>query len=226
MQYDCLIIDDEKLLADSTAEYFNLFGVKTAVAYSASDCRSFFRENAARLLLLDINLGDGSGFDLCRSLRESTDIPILFISARTSDDDQIIALSIGGDDYIQKPYSLSVLLAKVKAVLKRCGKRADANYADGRLTVDFDARQALVNGMPVRLTALEFKLLAYLIRNEGRMIPKQELFEKVWEDSFTGDGTLNVHIRKIREAIEREPGSPEYILTVWGEGYRFQGGRT
>lgn len=219
MTYDCLIIDDEKLLADSTAEYFNLFGVKTAVAYSASDCRSFFRENAARLLLLDINLGDGSGFDLCRSLRESTDIPILFISARTSDDDQIIALSIGGDDCIQKPYSLSVLLAKVKAVLKRCGKREDANYADGRLIVDFDARQVLVNGMPVRLTALEFKLLAYLIRNEGRMIPKQELFEKVWEDSFTGDGTLNVHIRKIREAIEREPGSPEYVLTVWGEGY-------
>ncbi len=226
MTYDCLIIDDEKLLADSTAEYFNLFGVKTAVAYSASECRSFFRENAARLLLLDINLGDGSGFDLCRSLRESTDIPILFISARTSDDDQIIALSIGGDDCIQKPYSLSVLLAKVKAVLKRCGKREDANYADGRLIVDFDARQVLVNGMPVRLTALEFKLLAYLIRNEGRMIPKQELFEKVWEDSFIGDGTLNVHIRKIREAIEREPGSPEYILTVWGEGYRFQGGRT
>lgn len=226
MTYDCLIIDDEKLLADSTAEYFNLFGVKTAVAYSASDCRSFFRENAARLLLLDINLGDGSGFELCRELRETMDIPILFISARTSDDDQIIALSIGGDDYIQKPYSLSVLLAKVKAVLKRCGKREDANYADGRLTVDFDARQVLVNGMPVRLTALEFKLLAYLIRNEGRMIPKQELFEKVWEDSFTGDGTLNVHIRKIREAIEREPGSPEYILTVWGEGYRFQGGRT
>ena len=89
--------------------------------------------------------------------------------------------------------------------------------------MDFDARQVLVNGMPVKLTALEFKLLAYLIRNEGRMIPKQELFEKVWEDRFTGDGTLNVHIRKLREAIEREPGSPEYILTVWGEGYRFQG---
>ena len=225
MTYDCLIIDDEKLLADSTAEYFNLFGVKTAVAYSASDCRSFFRENAARLLLLDINLGDGSGFDLCRSLRESTDIPILFISARTSDDDQIMALSIGGDDYIQKPYSLSVLLAKVKAVLKRCGKKEGASYADGRLDVDFNTRQVLVNGSPVKLTALEFKLLAYLLQNEGRVIPKQELFEKVWEDKFTGDGTLNVHIRKLREAIEREPGCPEYILTVWGEGYRFQGDR-
>lgn len=225
MTYDCLIIDDEKLLADSTAEYFNLFGVSTAVVYSASGCRDFLGRNSARLLLLDINLGDGSGFGLCRELRESTGIPILFISARTSDDDQVAALSIGGDDYIQKPYSLGVLLAKIKAVLKRCGKKGDAGYADGRLSVDFDARQALVNGMPVKLTALEFKLLAYLIRNEGRVVSKQELFEKVWEDKFTGDGTLNVHIRKIREAIEREPGSPEYILTAWGEGYRFQGDR-
>ena len=225
MTYDCFIIDDEKLLADSTAEYFNLFGIRAAVAYSASGCRNFFKVNLARMLLLDINLGDGSGFALCKELRETMDIPILFISARTSDDDQIMALSIGGDDYIQKPYSLSVLLAKVKAVLKRCGKKEGASYADGRLDVDFNTRQALVNGTPVKLTALEFKLLAYLIQNEGRVIPKQELFEKVWEDKFTGDGTLNVHIRKLREAIEREPGCPEYILTVWGEGYRFQGDR-
>ncbi len=224
MTYDCLIIDDEKLLADSTAEYFNLFCVKTAVAYSASGCRELLRENSAQLLLLDINLGDGSGFELCKELRETTDIPILFISARTSDDDQIMALSIGGDDYIQKPYSLGVLLAKVKAVLKRCWKQDGTGYTDGRLTVDFGARQVFVNKNPVKLTALEFKLLAYLIQNEGRMIPKRELFEQVWEDKFTGDGTLNVHIRKLREAIERDPGSPDYILTVWGEGYRFQGG--
>ena len=214
MIYDCLIIDDEKLLADSTAEYFNLFGVKTAVAYSVSDCRNFWKENTAELLLLDINLGDGSGFGLCKELRENTEIPILFISARTSDDDKIIALSIGGDDYIQKPYSLSVLLAKVKVVLKRFGKKegAKSKYTDGRLEVDFNARQVLVDGMPAKLTSLEFKLLAYLIQNAGRMISKQELFEKVWEDKFTSDGTLNVHIRKIREGIEREPGSPEYII--------------
>lgn len=226
MKYQCLIIDDEKLLADSTAEYFDLFGVKTAVAYSVSDCRAFFGENTAELILLDINLGDGSGFALCRELRETTQIPILFISARTSDDDQIIALSIGGDDYIQKPYSLSVLLAKVKAVLKRYGAKEAANYSDGRLTVDFDARQVLVGGVPVKLTSLEFRLLSYLMRNPGRMISKQELFEKVWENKFTGDGTLNVHIRKIREAIEEEPGNPRYILTVWGDGYRFVGKHT
>ena len=223
MRYDCLIIDDEKLLADSTAEYLNLFGVQTAAVYSASACRDFLRENTARLLLLDITLGDQSGFALCRELRETMEAPILFISARTSEDDQIAALSIGGDDYIQKPYSLSVLLAKVKAVLKRCGKTENAGYADGWLTVDLSARQTLVNGESVKLTALEFKLLAYLVQNKGRTVPKQELFEKVWEDKFTGDGTLNVHIRKLREAIERDPGSPAYLLTAWGEGYRFQG---
>lgn len=224
MKYDCLIIDDEKLLADSTAEYFNLFGVRTAVAYNAVECRAFFEENTADLLLLDINLGDSSGFLLCRELREKTGAPILFLSARTSDDDKLMALNIGGDDYIQKPYSLAVLLAKVRVVLKRFGQSArGAEYSDGRLTVDIDAKQVAVDGSPVRLTALEFRLLAYLVRNKNRVVSKQELFNEVWEDRFTGDGTLNVHVRRIREAIERTPGRPEYIITVWGDGYRFQG---
>lgn len=227
MKYDCLIIDDEKLLADSTAEYFNLFGVTAAVVYGTEECREFFKTNSADLLLLDINLGDKSGFGLCKELREKTQIPILFISARSSDDDKIIALSIGGDDYIQKPYSLGVLLAKVKAVLKRYGSGTDADtvYSDGRLTVDFNSKQALADGIPVKLTALEFKLLAYLVKNENRVVSKQEIFDNVWEDKFTGDGTLNVHIRKIREAIEADPSNPQYIVTVWGDGYKFVGDR-
>lgn len=225
MKYDCLIIDDEKLLADSTSEYFNLFGVKAAAVYTAEECRAFLRENSVDLLLLDINLRNDSGFDLCRELRAKTNIPILFISARTSDDDQIIALNIGGDDYIQKPYSLSVLLAKVKAVLKRYGQRETNGYSDERLTVVFNSKSVSVNGKTVKLTAQEFKLLAYLIKNENKVVSKQELFENVWEDKFTGDGTLNVHIRKIREAIELDPSAPEYIITVWGDGYRFSGGK-
>ena len=229
MQYDCLIIDDEKLLADSTAEYFNLFGVNTAVAYSAAQCRKFFETDSAQLLLLDINLGDGSGFALCRELREKTEIPILFISARSSDDDKIMALHIGGADYVQKPYSLGVLLAKVQAVLKRYGRQGAScgekkSYRCGRLEIDFETRQVSVEGRPVKLTALEFRLLSYLVRNEDRVVAKRELFEKVWEDKFTGDGTLNVHIRRLREAIEKEPGNPEHILTVWGDGYRFHRG--
>ena len=222
MKYNCLIVDDEKVLADSTAEYFNLFGVNTVAVYGADGCSKFFENNSAELILLDINLEDGSGFDLCKKLRQATDIPILFISARTSDDDKIVALNIGGDDYVQKPYSLGVLLAKVKAVLKRYGQAA-AEYSDGYLTVSFEAKQVKVNGNAVKLTALEFKLLAYLIENAGKVISKRELFEKVWEDKFTGDGTLNVHIRRLREAIEKNPNAPEYIQTVWGDGYKFTG---
>ena len=114
-------------------------------------------------------------------------------------------------------------------VLKRYGQSVNtefsAKYSDGWLTVDFNARQVLIEGNPVKLTSLEFKLLSYLIKNGNKVISKQELFEEVWEDKFTGDGTLNVHIRKIREAIEREPGNPEYIITVWGDGYKFSGGK-
>ena len=222
MKFNCLIVDDEKILADSTAEYFNLFGVNTLAVYSVDECRNFFKSNTCELILLDINLDDGSGFDLCKELRENTNIPILFISARTSDDDKIVALNIGGDDYVQKPYSLGVLLAKVKAVLKRYGQAAE--YSDGRLTVNFASKQVEVEGNTVKLTTLEFKLLAYLIENKGKVVSKKELFEKVWEDKFTGDGTLNVHIRRLREAIEKNPNAPEYIVTVWGDGYKFTGG--
>ena len=125
MHYDCLIVDDETAIASSTSEYFNLFELSSAYVTSYEQCIDFLKENTVSLLLLDINLGDRSGFGLCKKLREQTDIPILFISARTSDDDILTALNIGGDDYITKPYTLSVLLAKVKAVLKRCARTVE-----------------------------------------------------------------------------------------------------
>ncbi len=224
MKYNCLIVDDEKLLANSTAEYFNLFGVSTHTVYCIEDCHNFFLSHSAELILLDINLSDGSGFDLCKELRESTNIPILFISARSSDDDKIVALNIGGDDYVQKPYSLAVLLAKVKAVLKRYGTSGITEFFDGYLSVNFEAKQVKVNGNEIKLTMLEFRLLSYLVENKGKVIAKAELFEKVWKDKFTGDGTLNVHIRRLREAIEINPNEPKYIITIWGDGYKFMGG--
>lgn len=223
MKYNCLIIDDEKMLADSTAEYFNIFGVSCAAVYSAEECKTFLSAHTAELILLDINLGDQTGFELCRDLRRTTNIPILFISARTSDDDQIIALNIGGDDYIQKPYSLGVLLAKVKAVLKRYHNESEKEYRTDGLRVNFETQQVFVADEEIKLTALEFRLLAYLIEHKNKVISKQELFEKVWKDKFTGDGTLNVHIRKLREGIEKNPNAPEHILTIWGYGYKFVG---
>ncbi len=225
MKYQCLIVDDEKELADSTMEYFNIFGVQTIAVYSADGCRKFLEKNTVDLILLDINLTDGSGFDLCQDLRKTMNVPILFISARTADDDKIIALNIGGDDYIQKPYSLGVLLAKVKVVLKRYGQTSRVEYTDGNLTVHFESRQVIVRGHIVKLTTLEFKLLVYLIENEGKIVTKQEIFNNVWEDKFTSDGTLNVHIRRLREAIEINPNEPQYIKTIWGDGYQFVGGK-
>ena len=224
MKYDCLIIDDEKTLADSTSEYFNMFDVKTKQVYSKGEALEFFKDNQTSLILLDINLSDGSGFELCKSLREKTNIPILFISARNTDDDKIIALNIGGDDYIEKPYSLSVLLAKVKVVLKRFSNSDNTNlYDDGYLKIDFNNNQVFVKGKEEKLTSIEYKLLFYLVNNKNKLITKNELFDNVWNDSFTQDGTLNVHIRKIRERIEEDPNNPKYIITVWKEGYKFIG---
>ncbi len=227
MEYDCLIIDDEKMLADNTKEYFNMFEVKTEAVYSRAEAEAFFKKHTMRLILLDINLSDGSGFELCKTIREKLDVPILFISARNTDDDKLIALNIGGDDYIEKPYSLGVLLAKVRVVLKRYSPRTDVNaeeekpYDDGNLKLDLTNRSVTVNGIPKKLTSLEFKLLKYLTDNKDRLVTKQELFDNVWSDRFTTDGTLNVHIRKIREEIEDDPQDPKYIQTVWKEGYRF-----
>lgn len=223
MKYDVLIIDDEKELADNTCDYLNMFDVKTYACYSKEEFNEFLKDNKASLILLDINLKDGSGFDICKEIRKEKDIPILFISARNTDDDKIIALTIGGDDYIEKPYSLGVLLAKVKATLKRFGKSDNSVYDDGNLRVDYINKEVFVKGKEAKLTSIEFKLLTYLIDNKNRLVSKNEIFDNVWNDKFTLDGTLNVHIRKIREQIEEDPNNPKYITTVWKEGYRFDG---
>jgi len=222
MKYDCLIVDDEELLSESTCEYFNTFGVKTKWVSNAAACMDFFQSNETGLILLDINLGDSSGFELCKRLREKIDVPILFISARTSDDDMIMALNIGGDDYIQKPYSLSVLLAKVKAVLKRYQGDDESIFEYRDLKIDFTNMAIYVNGEKIQLKTMEYKLLAYLVKNKNRVITKDELFKNVWEDSITGDNTLNVHIRRLRERIEENPNDPMYIKTIWGTGYVFE----
>lgn len=233
MKYDCLIVDDEEVLAKNTGEYFNMFEVKTKVVFSIAEAEEFFKENEASLLLLDINLGDGSGFEFCKRIRESRNLPILFISARNTDDDKIIALNIGGDDYIEKPYSLGVLLAKVRVVLKRYGageasaeaiKEEKKEFTDGNLTIDYVNKKVFHDGAEKKLTSLEYTLLKYLTDNANRLITKQELFDNVWNDKFTSDGTLNVHIRKLREAIEEDPQNPKRIVTVWKEGYRYETG--
>jgi two-component system response regulator RegX3 len=223
MDYDCLIVDDEAALGLATCEYFQMFGVSAAFVANSTDCLEFLEQNRVKLILLDINLEGESGFALCVKLKQTTNIPILFISARQSEDDVLIALNIGGDDYIQKPYSLSILLAKVRIALKRQNETQESVApATSGLVLDVDAMKVFVDGKEVTLKTKEFKLLHYLYLNKNKVIHKKELFDNVWGDEFFSDGTLNVHIRKIREKIERNPNEPVYIKTVWGTGYRLE----
>ncbi len=229
MEYECLIVDDEKELAESTCDYFNLFDVTSTYVVSYEECIQFFKENKARLILLDINLIDKSGFELCKELRKTIEIPILFISARNSDDDVLLGLTIGGDDYIAKPYTLSVLLAKVRVVLRRLsvvpagqGEESVEELGQPDIYIDATAGKVYKKNIEVPMKGMEYKLLRYLFENKGKIISKDELFAHVWEDSFTGDGTLNVHIRHLREKLEDNPNQPVHIKTIWGRGYSYE----
>lgn len=256
MVYKCLVVDDDIDIAKTTAEYFNIFDIATAYVTSCEAALEFIREHQVSLLLLDINLGDGSGFEICKRIRVESDMPIFFISARTSDDDVLTALNIGGDDYIKKPYTLNILLAKVKAVLKRYEKQKEmAAVADttghylfeeegrgnpskqeierqnvkeavvaitSQMSLDYNYHQLIKNQKPIKLKEMEFRLLSYLVENKNRVVSKDELFSKVWNDNFVGEGTLTVHIRHLREKIEAVPNEPQYIKTVWGVGYVFE----
>lgn len=230
MHTSVLVIDDEPELAEYTAKYFNISGISTHYVMTASDAMDFLKDNTCSLILLDINLGEDSGFELCREIRSGMDVPIFFISARSSEDDMLLALGIGGDDYICKPYSLGVLLAKVKAALKRYEDSAAKGKADddggavrlGNAEVLLKKASVVKNGESVPLKAMEYKLLVYLLGNKNRVISKDEFFEKVWETDYVSEVTLNVHIRHLREKIEDDPGHPRFIKTVWGVGFMLE----
>ncbi len=234
--YKVLMIDDDEMIATATSEYFNMFGVKTSYVTSYADAVAFLEKYDVSLLLLDINLGERSGFELCRKIRENYDLPIFFISARTSDDDVLIALNIGGDDYIKKPYTLSVLLAKVKAAVFRYDRTRNHTHTvrnfqqtedglvklTGEVYLNTNSRKIIADGREITLKALEYKLLYYLFTNRGKVVSKDDLLRDVWEDEHINEGTIAVHIRHLREKTEADPKEPQIIKTVWGVGYMME----
>ncbi|MBR5040863.1 MAG: response regulator transcription factor [Clostridiales bacterium] len=228
MHYSVLIVDDELELSEYTSKYFNMSGVSATYVTDKDSALEFFNENTCSLILLDINLGEDSGFELCQMIRAKMNVPIFFISARSAEDDMLLALSIGGDDYICKPYSLGVLLAKVKAALKRY-EEANSSSSEteesknivklGNATIDLLRAVVIKDGEKTPLKAMEFRLLVYMLNNRNRIIKKEEFFEKIWGTEFVGDVTLNVHIRHLREKIEDDASNPSFIKTVWGSGF-------
>jgi len=221
MRYDVLMIDDEAELCDATVEYLRGFGLSATAVGSAEAAGEVIASDDVGVVLLDVNLPGMNGFEFCRSLRAHSDTPIVFISARGGDDDQILALSIGGDDYVTKPYSLAVLLAKVRRILDRTASAAPQGFDDGWLRVDEASGRTWVDGREVVLKAMEDRLLRYLVSRTGEVVTKAELFQHVWEEPITSDGTLTVHIARVRAKIEPDPERPSYIRTVWGRGYLF-----
>ena len=189
-------------LASATSEYFNMFDIKTHFVISAGECREFLKTNEIDMMLLDINLKDGSGFELCKEIREKSQIPILFISARQSDDDVLIALNIGGDDYIKKPFSVMELITRVKALLRRTEPPEIKTLSLDGLTINNEKREVRVDDEIVELTFKEYELLQLLLINKGMVMPRDTIMDHIWGISYEGESrTLDMHIKTLRQKL-------------------------
>lgn len=223
---DILFVDDDEDLSAVTADFLEDSGFCVECRTSGGAALQALNGVCYRLLILDINLPDMTGFELCQRIRKATNIPILIVSARTSDTDRITGLDLGGDDYIAKPYSLKELLARVKANLRRSYHmeiRPNGTFYFGDVCVESQARKVTKNGRPLELSTREFDLLDYLIAHRNEALSKEKIFNSVWGEESLGEiSTLTVHIRWLREKIENDPSHPRFIQTVWGVGYRFE----
>ncbi len=225
MKKRILIIEDDNDLAGITGDMLQNYGYEVRRVENCEDAFDILVKEQFHLLLVDINLPDGSGFDLCKELRGVSKVPVIFASARTDEDDKIKGLDMGGDDYLSKPYSLREMLARVNALLRRTyGAEENAPvYRFGNVKVDAGMRTVERNGEEVRLALREFDLLVYLCAHPNRTIRKEELLHEVWSAFSEAElATVAVHIRWLREKLEENPAKPQYIKTVWGAGYRFE----
>jgi DNA-binding response OmpR family regulator len=222
MKRKILIIDDDKDLSMIISDMLNDYGYEVTLSPDSETAFELLKNNSFQLILLDINLPDAIGFDVCRELRRISSVPVIFASARTSETDRVSGLDIGGDDYISKPFSMKELLSRINALIRRTYGFADVNksVSFGNITVDTGARTVTKNGNPVNLSLREFDLLAYLCEHPDIALNKEKLLSEVW-GTYTevSPATLAVHIRWLREKLEDDPADPKYIKTVYKTGY-------
>ncbi len=224
-----LIIEDDDSIAAIERDYLVLAGFEVDIAATGGDGIALGRSGHYDLILLDLMLPGVDGFSVCRTLRGTLDIPILMVTARQEDIDKINGLGMGADDYITKPFSPNVLVARIKANLaqydrlKNSGSRDRARISLGSVTLHTDTRRVFVDGTEVPLKNKEFELLYFLMSNADIVFSREALYERIWGYDALGDNaTVAVHINRLREKIERDPSKPRYIQTVWGAGYRFK----
>ncbi|MEE1218387.1 MAG: response regulator transcription factor [Ruminococcus sp.] len=219
---DIIIVEDNKELLTLLTDFLRANGYTVSVAESGEKALSLYEKYGARLVLLDINLPGIDGFTVCERIRKEGNTPIIMLTARVSKEDKLNGLILGADDYIEKPYDIEILLAKIKGIFKR--RFAEEKITEGSLTLNLVTKSVSKDGKTLEMTSKEFELLKMLIENKGQTLTKNKLFNSIWGiDSESEVQTLTVHIKWLREKIEADPKNPVHILTVWGKGYRWEG---
>ena len=217
---DILIVEDDKELSGLLTDFLRAEGYVVSSTDNGERAVELFEKYGAKLVVLDINLPGINGFAVCSRLREKADTPILIVSARTDKEDKLNGLDIGADDYIEKPYDIDILIAKIKGIFARRYQRN--NISASGVVLNLIDRTATIDGKAVDLTAKEFDLLALLIENQGKALKKDYLFNTVWgSDSDSEFQTLHVHINRLRSKLGDDPKNAKRLLTVWGVGYKF-----
>ena len=225
MEYSILIIDDDRDLHMIIADMLTGYGYRVSSAFDAEEAFDLLSRSTFHLILLDINLPDSDGFELCKELRRVSTVPVIFASARTSESDRISGYEIGGDDYLPKPYSMKELLVHVQALIRRTYGFSEEEkiVTFGDITVNMTSRAVTKNGEPVALSLREFDLLAYLCEHKNQAMSKEKILTSVWGAFMTSEAsTLTVHIRWLREKLEDDPADPKFIKTVYKVGYMLE----
>ncbi|MCI8718633.1 MAG: response regulator transcription factor [Lachnospiraceae bacterium] len=220
---DILIIEDNKEIADILCDFLRVEGYSVKVCDTGEQGIIFFEQEKAKLVILDIMLPNIDGFSVCKKIREHSNTPILIISAKTEKEDKLSGLILGADDYIEKPFDIDILTAKIQGIFKR--RYQSSELVSGDIRLDKQRRIVYRKGKTITMTVKEFDLLQFFMENSGKTLSKELIFNKIWGfDSFSEPQTLTVHIKWLREKIEEQPKAPKHILTVWGVGYRFEEG--
>ncbi|MBN1160811.1 MAG: response regulator transcription factor [Dehalococcoidales bacterium] len=217
-----LVVDDDVKTVELVKLYLTRDGYRVLTAYDGNDALRMAREIHPDLIVLDLMLPGMNGLDVCRTLRQESDVPIIMLTAMTTDDDRLTGLNLGADDYVTKPFSPRELAARVRAVLRRLpGERGPDKIDYGKLSVNFLKHEAYLDGKPLNLTPIEFKILGALIKEPGRVFSRAQIIEKALGHDFDSfDRTIDVHILKLRRKLEPDPRHPIYIKTIYGAGYK------
>ncbi len=222
-----LVVEDEESFSDALGYMLRREGFEVAMAATGPDGLEEFDRAGADLVLLDLMLPGLSGLEVCRQLRQRSEVPVIMLTAKDGEVDKVVGLEIGADDYVTKPFSARELVARIRAVLRRRGNEPEdivsSVLESGPVRMDVDRHVVSVNGSSVPMPLKEFELLEFLLRNAGRVLTRGQLIDRIWGSDYVGDTkTLDVHVKRLRAKVEPSPSAPRHLLTVRGLGYKFE----